>query len=36
VAGIQTTMIIGLALIESLALYVFVIAATLLFVQPVK
>jgi F-type H+-transporting ATPase subunit c len=33
---IQTLMIIGLALIESLALYVFVIAAILLFVQPVK
>ena len=33
---IQTAMIIGLALIESLALYVFVIAAILLFVQPVK
>lgn len=33
---IQTVMIIGLALIESLALYVFVIAAILLFVQPVK
>ena len=35
-ARIQTVMIIGLALIESLALYVFVIAAILLFVQPVK
>jgi F-type H+-transporting ATPase subunit c len=35
-ARIQTAMIIGLALIESLALYVFVIAAILLFVQPVK
>ncbi|MBI4561034.1 MAG: ATP synthase F0 subunit C, partial [Candidatus Rokubacteria bacterium] len=33
---IQTAMIIGLALIESLALYVFVIAAILLFVQPIK
>ena len=33
---IQTAMIIGLALIESLALYVFVIAAVLLFVQPIK
>lgn len=33
---IQTAMIIGLALIESLALYMFVIAAVLLFVQPVK
>ena len=33
---IRTAMIIGLALIESLALYVFVIAAILLFVQPVK
>lgn len=35
-ARIQTAMIIGLALIESLALYVFVIAAILLFVQPIK
>jgi F-type H+-transporting ATPase subunit c len=35
-ARIQTVMIVGLALIESLALYVFVIAAILLFVQPVK
>ena len=35
-ARIQTAMIIGLALIKSLALYVFVIAAILLFVQPVK
>ena len=35
-ARIQTVMIIGLALIESLALYVFVIAAILLFVQPIK
>ena len=35
-ARIQTAMIIGLALIESLALYVFVIAAILHFVQPVK
>ena len=33
---IQTAMIIGLALIESLAIYVFVIAAILLFVQPIK
>jgi len=33
---IQTAMIIGLALIESLALYVFVIAAILLFVPPIK
>lgn len=33
---IQTAMIIGLALIESLALYVFVIAAILLFVQPIR
>ena len=32
----RRSMIIGLALIESLALYVFVIAAILLFVQPVK
>lgn len=31
---IQIAMIIGLALIESLALYVFVIVAILLFVQP--
>ena len=35
-ARIQTAMIIGLALIESLALYVFVIVAILLFVQPIK
>jgi F-type H+-transporting ATPase subunit c len=35
-ARIQTAMIIGLALIESLALYVFVIAAILLFVQPIR
>lgn len=33
---IQTAMIIGLALIESLALYVFVVVAILLFVQPIK
>lgn len=33
---IQIAMIIGLALIESLALYVFVIAAILLFVQPIS
>lgn len=33
---IQVAMIIGLALIESLALYMFVIAAILLFVQPIK
>ncbi|MFQ5899072.1 MAG: hypothetical protein ACE5JN_12625 [Candidatus Methylomirabilia bacterium] len=33
---IQTAMIIGLALIESLALYMFVIAAILLFVQPIE
>ena len=33
---IQTAMIIGLALIESLALYMFVIAAILLFVAPIK
>ena len=32
-ARIQTAMIIGLALIESLALYVFVIAVILLFVK---
>ena len=32
---IQTAMIIGLALIESLALYMFVIAAILLFVKPI-
>ena len=34
--AIQFALIFGLALIESLALYVFVIAAILLFVQPVK
>ena len=34
--AIRLSMIIGLALIESLALYVFVIAAILLFVQPGK
>jgi len=35
-ARIQTTMIIGLALIESLAIYVLVVAMILLFVQPIK
>ena len=35
-ARIQTAMIIGLALIESLAVYVLVVAMILLFVQPVK
>ena len=35
-ARIQTAMIIGLALIESLAIYVLVVAMILLFVQPVK
>ncbi len=35
-ARIQTAMIIGLALIESLAIYVLVVAIILLFVQPVK
>ncbi len=35
-ARIQTAMIIGLALIESLAIYTLVIAIILLFVQPVK
>lgn len=35
-ARIQTAMIIGLALIESLAIYVLVIAIILLFVQPIK
>jgi F-type H+-transporting ATPase subunit c len=33
---IQTPMIIGLALIESLAIYVLVVAMILLFVQPIK
>ena len=33
---IQTAMIIGLALIESLAIYVLVVAMILLFVQPIK
>ena len=37
VAGnIQTAMIIGLALIESLAIYVLVVAMILLFVQPIR
>ena len=36
VARIQTAMIIGLALIESLAIYVLVVAMILLFVQPIK
>ena len=35
-ARIQTAMIIGLALIESLAIYVLVVAIILLFVQPIK
>jgi F-type H+-transporting ATPase subunit c len=35
-ARIQTAMIIGLALIESLAIYVLVVAMILLFVQPIK
>jgi F-type H+-transporting ATPase subunit c len=35
-ARIQTAMIIGLALIESLAIYTLVIAIILLFVQPIK
>jgi F-type H+-transporting ATPase subunit c len=35
-ARIQTAMIIGLALIESLTIYVLVVAMILLFVQPVK
>ena len=35
-ARIQTGMIIGLALIESLAIYVLVVAMILLFVQPIK
>ena len=33
---IQTALIIGLALIESLAIYVLVVAMILLFVQPIK
>jgi F-type H+-transporting ATPase subunit c len=35
-ARIQTAMIIGLALIESLAIYVLVVAMILLFVQPIQ
>ena len=35
-ARIQTAMIIGLALIESLAIYVLVVAMILLFGQPIK
>jgi F-type H+-transporting ATPase subunit c len=35
-APIQTAMIIGLALIESLAIYMLVIGIILLFVQPIK
>jgi F-type H+-transporting ATPase subunit c len=35
-ARIQTALIIGLALIESLAIYVLVVAMILLFVQPIK
>jgi F-type H+-transporting ATPase subunit c len=35
-ARIQTAMIIGLALIESLAIYVLVVAMILLFVQPIR
>lgn len=35
-ARIQTAMIIGLALIESLAIYVLVVAMILLFVQPIS
>jgi F-type H+-transporting ATPase subunit c len=35
-ARIQTAMIIGLALIESLAIYVLVVAMILLFVQPIN
>jgi F-type H+-transporting ATPase subunit c len=35
-ARIQTAMIIGLALIESLAIYMLVIGIILLFVQPIK
>jgi len=35
-ARIQTAMIIGLALIESLAIYMLVVAIILLFVQPIK
>ncbi len=36
VTRIQTAMIIGLALIESLAIYMLVVALILLFVQPIK
>jgi F-type H+-transporting ATPase subunit c len=35
-ARIQTAMIIGLALIESLAIYMLVVAIILLFVQPIR
>jgi F-type H+-transporting ATPase subunit c len=35
-ARIQTAMIIGLALIESLAIYTLVVAMILLFVQPIR
>ena len=35
-ARIQTAMIIGLALIESLAIYMLVVGIILLFVQPIK
>ncbi len=35
-ARIQTAMIIGLALIESLAIYMLVIGIILLFVQPIR
>ena len=35
-ARIQLAMIIGLALIESLAIYMLVVAIILLFVQPIK
>ena len=35
-ARIQVAMIIGLALIESLAIYTLVVALILLFVQPIK
>ena len=35
-ARIQTALIIGLALIESLAIYMLVVAMILLFVQPIK
>jgi F-type H+-transporting ATPase subunit c len=35
-ARIQVAMIIGLALIESLAIYMLVVAIILLFVQPIK